>query len=912
MNPQVNPKPENTIVDPADAAVCLLVSELDAGPGRSPRLDRPDTRIAQRHRELMRAAASRHGGHAMACEGPRELATFTQAAAAIGAALDLQFAMDAERWPEPAGYAASIGIHLGMAQRLGDRYIAPAVRQAIRIARTAHGGQVLLSSEAMAEAGTPPMRGCSFRDLGALSLREFATSIHLYQLCYPGLRSHFPPPRAAPAARYRLTPPPTSFVGRGSELASLTMALQQHRRVNLVGAAGVGKTRLTLEAGEALLREYADGVWYVDLAHAIDAESATESCATVLGLADTLPGAADDTLPSQLESWHAVVILDHGDALPAATSRLAARLATAPELRVLTVTRTPLHGAGERRLSLDALACHGHSGEVSPAAQLLIERLQRHGSVAQQIRGYDVNRLASQLAGLPLALEWVAGQGARSSLAELSQALCGRTDAADPAARIDGAQRRDLSAVFQWTFARLSPEEQRLLQGLAVFARDWDGTGALAVAADPDATPDRVARDLSSLIELGLVVRTQLHGVERDSLAPALRERLLASLRPAQREALYERLVRWAVECAQAPAPTPEQCANRRTGWRLEYDNLRAAAEFACRAGHPLVAPLAAAMMTVSTTLNARREALRWGERAEPMTAADPHLRARVLIELGHLLRDAQPQRAEDGLREGLALAARCADAPLQLDALQQLTVAARKRNESSMVEALLMQRIGLLEVHHDPLARFRAQVELGTLMLEQNRQEQGIDHLREQLQEAGAQGWQRDAALLAEPLALALIGLGSYREALPLAERGAAELRRLGSLEEVAQLLCAAALALLCQGEATQARRYFVEVGRLALEAGADAAAPRALEGLAALDAAAGRIEPAARYVYAADSLRHAAGHVRSGVDLTLRTDIGRRLRAELDAQTLGRLQAESMLQARHILAQAIGASPT
>src|SRR5262249_45717391 len=65
-------------------------------------------------------------------------------------------------------------------------------------------------------------------------------------------------PRRTPALpRYE-----TSFLGRGGDLAALRAALRGERLVSLVGAAGVGKTRLAAEtaAGVAEAR-----VWWVDL-----------------------------------------------------------------------------------------------------------------------------------------------------------------------------------------------------------------------------------------------------------------------------------------------------------------------------------------------------------------------------------------------------------------------------------------------------------------------------------------------------------------------------------------------------------------------------------------------------------------------------------------------------------------------
>ena len=67
--------------------------------------------------------------------------------------------------------------------------------------------------------------------------------------------------------RGNLPPPLTPLIGREGELTKLTQHLRHpiYRCVSLVGAGGIGKTRLACAIGEQLQGQFVDGVWLVEL-----------------------------------------------------------------------------------------------------------------------------------------------------------------------------------------------------------------------------------------------------------------------------------------------------------------------------------------------------------------------------------------------------------------------------------------------------------------------------------------------------------------------------------------------------------------------------------------------------------------------------------------------------------------------
>src|SRR5688500_3427739 len=91
---------------------------------------------------------------------------------------------------------------------------------------------------------------------------------------------------SAAAARGNLPSELTTFVGRRRLLQDVKAARSVARLVTLVGAGGVGKTRLAVRSASDLKRGIADGVWFVELAGLQEPELVTKAVMTSLGLRD--------------------------------------------------------------------------------------------------------------------------------------------------------------------------------------------------------------------------------------------------------------------------------------------------------------------------------------------------------------------------------------------------------------------------------------------------------------------------------------------------------------------------------------------------------------------------------------------------------------------------------------------------
>lgn len=156
------------------------------------------------HRRLIREAAGMFGGVEIKTEGDGCFLAFSDAVAAIKAAGAMQHAVDQHDWPENASIRIRVGVHTGNAEPSGKDYVSLAVHQAARVSEAAHGGQVVVSAQTVAEIGHKSLAPFHLADLGEYRLRSFDQPCRLYQLAGPGLAGAFPPLRVRAAMRKRL------------------------------------------------------------------------------------------------------------------------------------------------------------------------------------------------------------------------------------------------------------------------------------------------------------------------------------------------------------------------------------------------------------------------------------------------------------------------------------------------------------------------------------------------------------------------------------------------------------------------------------------------------------------------------------------------------------------------------------
>ncbi len=153
-----------------------------------------------------------------------------------------------------------------------------------------------------------------------------------------------------PRSRGNLPVAISSFLGRVRELTDLEQLLTRPevRLLTLTGVGGSGKTRLALQAAEAQLSTFPQGIWFVDLAPLNDPAQALMTIMQSLGVAEDSNVPPRNRLINWLRPRHMLLLIDNFEHLLAAAPLISDDLQHASKLRVLITSRVPLHLQGEQ------------------------------------------------------------------------------------------------------------------------------------------------------------------------------------------------------------------------------------------------------------------------------------------------------------------------------------------------------------------------------------------------------------------------------------------------------------------------------------------------------------------------------------------------------------------------------------
>lgn len=448
-----------------------------------------------------------------------------------------------------------------------------------------------------------------------------------------------PVPLAGRRSR-RLSAEVTPLVGRSADLAGITRLLEERRLVTLVGAGGVGKTRLAQRIAADLWDERGGEVYVVELAPVHEPLSMVASVATAIDVHQRHYLSVEETITEYLCGRHALVVLDNCEHLRVAVSHLVDRmLAACPDLTVLATSREVLGLPAEHVLRVEPLAIATASMPTAelakvPAIRMFVERAAASNPdfALDDDNAAAVAEIVRRVDGLPLAIELAAARSGAIDPAALAERLRERFDLLDHAQTGRSERHRAITELVAWSFNLLNGDEQILFARVSVFAGAFSLDAVETVCTDESLDSSSAARVLAALVDKSMVQRADAAGGYR--VLEPLRQFGRAELRDSEKSAVAVRHAAWYLDLAERSSEAMAGPGEPEAAARLdrEFGNLRAAfSHLAEQRDIERCARLVAALREYSFR-SMRAEVISWADDVMAMSGFDDSPRAPVVL----------------------------------------------------------------------------------------------------------------------------------------------------------------------------------------------------------------------------------------------------------------------------------------
>ena len=408
------------------------------------------------------------------------------------------------------------------------------------------------------------VRRCLARDLDE-RLHDIADARLLIEEALGAPRATPRRPIAAAVIPNNLPHERDHFIGRLSELAELTLLLEEARLVTLTGSGGCGKTRLSRELARRVLERFPGGVWLAELAPADDPTRIASMVAEAVGAREQPNTPVEESIRDRLTESKALLILDNCEHVLEATSDLSsALLDDCQELRIVATSREALGVRGEhawRVPSLELPPSTGGGGTRTPApgttprltprtpaptgaehvsslmacesVALFVDRARevRPNFELTEANATAIASICRRLDGIPLAIELAAARVKMLAPEQIEHRLDDRFKLLR-AGRGKAERHQTLRATVDWSYRMLTDDEKHALRQLSVFPDGCTLDAARFVIGGRDADEFEVLDLLTHLSDKSLLL------VNEDTEDDEARYRLLETVRQYAEEEL--------------------------------------------------------------------------------------------------------------------------------------------------------------------------------------------------------------------------------------------------------------------------------------------------------------------------------------------------------------------------------------
>ena len=425
--------------------------------------------------------------------------------------------------------------------------------------------------------------------------REPDDDVTLLALRFHGASEPELEPAWRPRIESNLPPRANSFIGREDEVLAIAAALEEgHKVISLIGVAGLGKTRLALEAAREVAGEYEGGAWFAALDNCTDIDSIATTIAGDLQLSLGSDNKAGELAAALELRGPTLVVLDNAEScIDALREVLDQWHETAPQLRCVVTSQLHVGATDEHEVEIKPLSTPGsdfRSGDIEtatdfPAVGLFVDRARKlnekfaitHDNL-QAVLG-----ICHELEGMPLAIELAASRVDQLTPAEIFRQLRTPTNKIAILRAKAGETAlpyRSMREALEWSYAHLDEWEQAAFRQICAFRGGFFLEAAEAVVKVPGDDANRsVIEAIDSLLHKSFLRRESTPFGTRFNTYSSLRDFGTRLTQPNERDDFRARHIEYYVEYAgkwnEARLTTNIIEATERIA--LDSDNIRAA-----------------------------------------------------------------------------------------------------------------------------------------------------------------------------------------------------------------------------------------------------------------------------------------------------------------------------------------------
>jgi predicted ATPase len=300
--------------------------------------------------------------------------------------------------------------------------------------------------------------------------------------------------------------------------------------LTLVGAGGIGKTRLAIETARRLQGAFLEGICFVDLAPLDHPDQVLQTIGRELSIPEgPATDGSDDPAIISLERLQDFVrdkelllVLDNCEHLLEACGPIAeGLLRSCPSLKILTTSRERFDTPEEHLFSVEPLPVPEEEAMEAVDVDVLQENdsirlfTERAGAVRSPFVLTDDNaalmvHICRMLDGMPLAIELTASRLHSFSLLQIARELEQSIQLLGRDHRGAIPRHQTLEAALDWSYRLLEKDEQTLFRMATAFRGGFDQPAFNTLALEFGMETVSAERILSQLVEKSLIMTREV------------------------------------------------------------------------------------------------------------------------------------------------------------------------------------------------------------------------------------------------------------------------------------------------------------------------------------------------------------------------------------------------------------------